>query len=319
MSAESDFAPAKPRCDLLFTGFAYAENGRRASAVQTSLVVPGLLRKTIDVFGPRVWTSGGGAPLASRALPFDRLPLHYGVAYGGVDTDPERPGMADAYYPNPVGVGHYPLTRGRLLDGKPLPSTAMPGQPVVSTSGRYRPMALGPLGRNFAERVQLAGTYDQHWLDNVFPFLPSDFQPAYYQAAPADQQIPYPHGGEVIGLINLTPEGQTSFAIPSIAVPVLFARSKLGDVRSAMHLDTIHIDGERRKVFLIWRAALPLRKNMFEVETVVVGDPAPGWLRARTTGKTYFRSLGALARARASAPVNKQDTKAAPGGGKVRA
>ncbi len=43
-------------------------------------------------------------------------------------------------------------------------------------------MALGPVGRGWEPRYKLAGTYDQNWIDNVFPFLPSDFEDAYFQS-----------------------------------------------------------------------------------------------------------------------------------------
>jgi len=51
-------------------------------------------------------------------------------------------------------------------------------------------MTFGPIGRGWSERLKYAGTYDDDWLENVFPFLP-----AYYQAAPADQQLLYLKGG----------------------------------------------------------------------------------------------------------------------------
>ena len=186
------------------------------------------------------------------------------------------------------------------FDGKPMPATSVPGEDIVSPKGSYRPVALGPIGRNFAERVKLAGTYDAQWLDNVFPFLPKDFQPAYYQAAPTDQQIPYPRGGETIHLYNLTPDGRLTFQVPTVPTPILFVRPKHGDVNAEMILDTIAIDGEARKIFLTWRASLPLKKNMFEVSTVVFGTPTHGWQRARKVGKIHHRSLGTLVRAKAA-------------------
>ena len=64
-------------------------------------------------------------------------------------------------------------------------------------------MAFGAISRNFASRYPLAGTYDQDWQDNVFPFLPRDFDPLYYQAAPPEQQMDYPSGGEGIELRRL--------------------------------------------------------------------------------------------------------------------
>ena len=55
--------------------------------------------------------------------------------------------------------------------------------------GDYRPMGFGPGRPRLDAPLSYAGTYDQNWLDNVFPFLPADFDERYYQAAPEDQQI----------------------------------------------------------------------------------------------------------------------------------
>jgi len=296
---ESDFAPTKARCDLLFSGCAYAPGGRAVPLVRVALEVVGAMKKVLDVHGRRVWAHGLGA-VASRALPFDRMPFDYGTAFGGIDRHPEKTGQVDVYYLNPVGVGYHPLSKGRHLDGKPLPATSAVDEKIDSPKGAYRPMALGPIGRNFAERVKLAGTYDDQWLDKTFPFLPKDFKPAYYQAAPPDQQIHFPRGGETIVLHHLTPEGRLTFRLPTMQVPILFAREKYGDVQSSMTIDTIAIDGEARKVYLTWRASLPLRKNLFEVGLVIVGTPTRGWARARRTGKQHYRSLGAYTRAKAA-------------------
>ena len=75
-------------------------------------------------------------------------------------------------------------------------------------------MGLGVQARKLAARLKHAGTYDQHWLDEVFPFLPADFDDRYYQAAPEDQWLDEPQGGEEVMLVNLTPEGRTSFRLP---------------------------------------------------------------------------------------------------------
>ena len=46
--------------------------------------------------------------------------------------------------------------------------------------GNYKPMAFGPIGRNFKARYPFAGTYDKKWLENVAPFLPADFNPPWF-------------------------------------------------------------------------------------------------------------------------------------------
>jgi hypothetical protein len=48
----------------------------------------------------------------------------------------------------------------------------------------YRPMSFSPIGRGWQPRASFGGTYDQNWQDNIFPFLPPDFDVAFFQAAP---------------------------------------------------------------------------------------------------------------------------------------
>src|SRR5262249_23183462 len=148
--------------------------------------------------------------------------ISYDIAFGGSNTDPNDSTKSKAFTANPVGVGYYPLTTGDALIGKPLPNTSEIGRRVDGRDGQYVPMAFGPIGRAFLQRLAFAGTYDQQWLDNVFPFLPGDFDDRYFQAAPSDQQFPYPHGGELVVLTNLTPQGQTTFRLPRLLVPVEF-------------------------------------------------------------------------------------------------
>jgi hypothetical protein len=157
-------------------------------------------------------------------------------------------------------------------------------------------MGFGPIGRNWAGRYPLAGTYDQDWLDNVFPFLPKDFDERYYQAAPADQQIDYPQGGEEVQLLNLTPQGRTRFFLPTVDVPVVFFRNGAEPEHRQAFLDTIVIEPDLGRLLLTWRASVPLQRNMFEMTQVLVGTMSRAWWRARELGKTYYPSIGAMIR-----------------------
>ena len=51
------------------------------------------------------------------------------------------------------------------------------------------------------------------------------------------------------------------------------------------------IEPDLRRFILIWRAFLPLKKNMFEMAQVVLGTMPRAWYRARETGKTWYPSL----------------------------
>ncbi|PTV94334.1 hypothetical protein C8J27_10869 [Rhodobacter aestuarii] len=290
---ESDFAPRKPYCDVLVEAVAHAPGGRLARRVPTGLRL-GNLSKQIDVVGDRVWQEAGARPTISEATPFNLMPITYDRAFGGVDAlDPEDD-PPPAYAKNPVGRGwHQPGNRG-LLDGQPLPNTEQPGRPVTLPWEHHAPMSYGPLGRGWPERLRHGGTYDQNWIDNVFPFLPADFDPRYHQAAPPDQQMPAPIGGELVELHNLTPEGYTAFPLPSADMPVLFVRARAPDVSTQAMLDTVVIRPAARQFSLTWRASLPLTRDIFEVPSCIVGPRSRSYWRARALGKAYYPSLGAL-------------------------
>lgn len=292
---EADFPLRKPRCDILLDATAHAPGGRPAPRVRVGAKVGGW-SKVIDVLGDRVWRQAGPTLGPSAPAPFVTMPVTYDRAFGGVDdTDPER---ADAYMPNPVGRGHGLVRSGERLIGRPLPNTEDPRDPVAAPWGAYRPMAFGPVGRGWHPRLGYAGTYDQAWIDDVFPFLPADFDDRYHQAAPEDQQADPPAGGEEVVLVNLTPAGRAAFRLPTVEVPVVFIPRDGPREETRATLDTVVIEPDRGRVLLAWRASRPLRRNIFELPEAVVGRMGRAYWRARELGKEYHPSLGALVRAR---------------------
>lgn len=290
---ESEFALQKPRCDILLNGSAYAPGGRAAKQVAVSLRV-GPMYKAIEVVGNRVWENGLVSEIIPEPEPFVKMPISYDRAYGGVDQAPDDPEKREAFVDNPVGIGHYPFSGAKALAGKPLPNTQEKGCPVTKPSGAYKPMSFGSIGRNFATRIKYAGTYDQDWIDNVFPFLPSDFDPRYCQCAPEDQQTEYLRGGEAVELVNLTPSGRVAFQLPGGDVPVVFFPRKGEKKETTAVMDTVIIEPDSGRIMLIWRASLPLRKNIFEVAQALIGEKSRAWWRARELGKTYYPSINSL-------------------------
>ncbi len=296
MIYESEFAYKKPRCDVLLCGSAHAPAGRRVQKLSVALAVKGHIEKTIEVSGDRVWDRVLGSYVFTDSIPFERQPISYGRAYGGTDIHPTCAEKSQAFAENPVGVGYYPLSAKDSLVGRSLPITAEPGHPVTSWHAHYQPMAFGPLGRNFAARAGWAGTYDQAWLDEHFPFLPPNFDVRYFQSAPIDQQMDYPKGGEVVVLRNLTTHGESAFVLPRLPVPVEFTTRDGENIEVLANLDTIVIEPDLERVRLIWRASLPLENSIFDVPQAVIGRMSKGFYRARATGKQYYRSLAELAK-----------------------
>jgi len=267
---ETDYAHRKPRCDVLLNGSAYAPGGRPAAHVTVAMRV-GSMTKSFNVVGDRVWDRFLLSSTPTSPKPFAKLPITYDRAFGGVDVDENKPEKIATYLKNPVGVGYYPLTKAKALVGKPLPNTEEIGHPVKTTDGKYLPMSFGPIGRNYESRIPFAGTYDKQWLENRAPFWPDDFNYLYFQAAPADQQIPHPKGGEQVILKNLSPRGIMKFQLPRRSLPILFIRHRGEDLQVNAVIDTILIEPDEGRIMLTWRTSLPLRRNCFEIKQAVIG------------------------------------------------
>jgi hypothetical protein len=282
---EADFAPRKPRCDILLLGSAYAPQGRPARRVDVGLRV-GSWSKTFAVCGRRRWQCGMAGVSASDPEPFVKQPISYDVAFGGSDLRHEDPSQHAAFMQNPVGRGFHKHIRSDWVDGAPLPSTEERGATVTDPTGSYRPMSFGPVGRGWEPRYRFAGTYDDRWLKDDFPFLPPDFDEQYFQAAPPDQQVSleFFKGGPVeVQLANLTPEGRTRLTIPQLLAPVHVFPSRGGREDYTATLDTVVIEPHARRYSLTWRVARPLKKNMFEVAQVLVGKKGKEWWQKRET------------------------------------
>jgi hypothetical protein len=288
---EADFALRKHRCDVLFNGSAYAPDGRPTTHTRVELGV-GSRKKTFNVVGDRVWEVRAAAIGASEPRRFVKMPISYDRAFGGTDDKAEDPSQHAAFARNPSGRGFHRDLRRQFVDGSSLPNTEQEGTPVTWVDGDYAPMSLGPIGRHWEPRYRYAGTYDQNWVDEIFPFLPPDFDDRYYQAAPADQQVPHLGGGEEVTLTNLTPEGRTHFVVPHFDAPIHFFPRRGEREDGSLVLDTIIIEPDEARFTLTWRANRPLRKDVFEVAQVMVGRPSKEWWAQRESlGFPIFLSL----------------------------
>ena len=296
---ETDYAPIKHHCDVLLLGSAYAPGGRPSSRVEVTLRL-GPLFKSFAVTGDRCWESGNLAISPGYAAAFERMPISYERAFGGVDDFHDNEQKHSAWMSNPVGAGYHRQLSRELVAGSPMPNTEELKRPVTMPNGNYSPMAFGPLGRGWEPRRQYAGTYDEEWLENGFPFLPSDFNESYYQAAPEDQQIPFLKGGERVFLENLTPQGQTAFDFPQIEMPVVFFYKNGDNLTQQAVIDTVVLEPDEGVFTLTWRAMVPLKKNVFEISQILAGRKTRAWWRARELGKVHYPSLAYLAGRKAS-------------------
>jgi hypothetical protein len=153
---EIDFAPTKPRCDVLVNGTAYAPGGRPSERITVGVRIGGWY-KAFDVVGDRFWYSAGGVR-STAPKPFIEMPIDYGCAFGGVDQRHANPGEHDAFMANPSGRGFHKRLIPEWLEGSPLPNTEERGNAITAPDGHYRPMAFGPLGRHWDPRLMPGAT-----------------------------------------------------------------------------------------------------------------------------------------------------------------
>ena len=300
---EVDFAPRKKRVDVLLNGSAYAPGGKPATRVPVGLRINDKV-KTFAVVGNRHWNSVAGVGItASAPEPFTVMPITYDLAFGGVDNMHENPAKHAAFMRNPVGRGFHKHLKGEWVNGAPLPNTEELNRPVTNTDSDYIPMSFGPIGRGWDPRYRYAGTYDDKWLEEHFPFLPPDFDEQYYQAAPLDQQFEGALGGHEVALVNLSPDGQRHFTLPVFEAPLSFFPKKGEREDQTATLDTITFEPDLDRFTMAWRTVRPLRRDLHEIAQVVVGRKGRDWWQQRdrvainapiTSGTTHNPVLAAL-------------------------
>lgn len=261
VETESDFALVKVRGEWLLTGSAFAPEGRPVTLLPVGVRV-GPLEKRLVVHGDRVWERGLLDSKPSAALPFVEMPLRWERSFGG-------PGDPD----NPAGCG----THSALgVDGRvePVPNIEHAHHPIVSRDDRPAPAGAFPIPSTWRARTRLLGTFDDAWVRERWPYFPRDFDPRFYQAAPADQQLPrgYWRGDEALALRGLSPH----FPLLETRLPGLRARAFVewaaagtsGPVEMyqgvprpilqevGLVLDTIRIDSRAGQVCCLWRGLL---------------------------------------------------------------
>ena len=259
---ESDVAPFKPAADVLLVGArAHAPDRRPVTEVDVRLRV-GRMQKIVRVFGPRTWKPAGrfgGEPKISEPAPFKDCDLAWTEAFGG--TDAEKGGVFAA---NPVGVGYLleaGKNRKKEIDGQPLPRIEDPEHLIAEWTDRPPPAGFGALGRGWEPRVGLLGTYDEKWEKHRAPQPPRDFDFAFYNCAPADQQIRgYLRGDESFAVVNATREGRLDGRLPGLQPVVTIRRPDAkGEEDVTMNLDTLVLEPSALKMTLVWRGTPAIR------------------------------------------------------------
>lgn len=246
---------SKSATDVLLTGHAIAPR-KGISRMAVAVRVGPLIQQCI-VSGNRPTFKQ-----LSRPEPFDRIALTWENAFGGVDQSPSKEADWDYQAENPVGKGFLARKTCRKIDEIPLPNIEHPKHPLRAPGDRPPPVGFGPIAPAWMPRLNYAGTYDDEWLHNRAPLLPEDFDHQFFQTAPRPLVAKgYLKGNEECLLQGVTPEGILRFRLASMP-PVLHVRLVKGGVQSRPNLETIHIDSDRGKIYLLWKSAINLHGRL---------------------------------------------------------
>jgi len=275
----NDLAPLKMKGEVLLKGTAHPPEGQPGPAFPVRMQI-GSVNKTLNVFGYRTWSDSLFRSSISEPEDLDALPIQWRYAFGGPD-----------YAANPCGMG---------FGGGALPQLENASETIAQPKGKYRPAGFGPIADAWEPRASLRGTYRKKWLKTRWPWRPEDFDWAFYNEAPADQQINgFFRGDESFTLENLHPDaplikGQLPGVAARLFVLMDDPHGHNGQVREVkLQLDTVFIDADEEQLFLNWRGALPAQSlKLREVSRILI-DTEP--LSAPQPAEYYARRIRELA------------------------
>lgn len=267
LKVPSDLTLSKPGTDVLLVGHAFAPQKGAKQGLVTMKVAD--LEKRVAVFGRRTWV-GGFSPRISEPEPFEKVPLKFELAFGGVDPEPQDELKPDFEPRNPVGKGLVPRNSKRGTADTELPQLEDPEQLIRSPKDRPVPACFAAICPHWEPRKSWAGTYDEAWMANRAPYLPTDLDPRFFLCAPANQVVPgFLKGGEPVELQGVSPQGSQSFHLPIVDLQIAFRFDGKTNAPEST-LDTAIIEPDQSRLSLVWRAVQVVDKKLLKLQEVRV-------------------------------------------------
>jgi hypothetical protein len=258
----SDVCVAKKGTDVIVVGDALPPRPAPSHDVGVKIkqrLVP------IRVHGPRVYYDAVIGVSIGPAQPFERVPLIWELAYGGMSDD-----LSVVELRNPSGVGV--AKSASQLVGTRAPQIEHPMRPHTSASDKYAPVGVAPIMTHWSPRREFAGTFDDAWQSTRMPLLPLDYDIRYESVASPELQEDEPLiPGDPLHVVGMSPE-PLSLALPRFDV-VVRGRFDGGDLETATPtIDTVILLPEARRVEIVGRVALPTGRGKRILRQVVVSN-----------------------------------------------
>ncbi|UXN05584.1 DUF2169 family type VI secretion system accessory protein [Bartonella sp. HY761] len=309
----TDLVGYKPSTDIIVNATAYSPKGQPTKAWNVGFELMDAngvkIQKTLRVTGPRWWI-----PKWKRTLTDDEkanwrdykhlfegwelsepeaitsLPIRYEYAYGGSvhkrNDENDNP-IIEAFEYNPVGRGFIDPEWSDYTQKIAAPQIEDPNDLINDPYKQYMPVGYGAIQRAWLPRRPLGGTFDQHWIDNIWPKWPQDHNFAYNNAASSNL---WGHGflklPITVQCVNLHPiKSNWFFTFNDCDVHAVYHLTDETEFGGQPRLDTVQIDIEAddpfdNYAFLVWR----LIYKQDETERLIMGfsDDAPNNIEMKT-------------------------------------
>jgi hypothetical protein len=237
----------------------------------------GPLRKGVRVRGDRVFYQALGTIHMTEPSPFEKIPLRWERAFGGWDRSSADPRRHQLEPRNPVGVG-FRASGAVFQPESRAPNLEDPAEPFKGWGHRSRPAGFGFVNPSWEPRAALSGTFDDKWQAERAPLLPTDFDRRFMNAAsPGLVAAGYLRGNEPVVVSGASPDGHLRFELPGLVQPrIAVERAGQADAEVVLNLDTVIVDTDVMRVFLLWRGNMVLEREPLEVQSMrIVWPGAP--------------------------------------------
>jgi len=195
-------------------------------------------------------------PTISKPEPLTPISLGYENAFGGSEAEPNPKEKYPTCLSNYAGKGY--LADAKRCTGVELPQLEM--APFInSPADRPQPAGFGPVPVFWQPRRAEQGTPVLEEDKRSACLYGPDAQASMHNSAPLDQRFPNAwQGGETLTLTNIL-AGMQYGKTCSITLPRITPQLILDDKLLNTVCDTFWIDAKKNQLFMIYRAAYPMR------------------------------------------------------------
>lgn len=205
----------------------------------------------LRVWGPRVFFRRVVGVEISDPVPFERQPIVYEKAYGGVTED----GWLEEKR-NRSGVG-IASSSADLID-KIAPQIEHPDRPHQTADDHHPPVGYGAIRSHWSPRRERFGTFDETWEKTRMPIMPKDFDMRAHNCAHPDLHFEdHLRPGDVVGVSGMSEDGSLAFALPNVVPRFISISDETGRREQEALPDTIIVQPAERRFEVTWRAAVP--------------------------------------------------------------